>query len=66
MRGISVVIAVSLILTASGGVLPLSSQSQAASILVDQINPFANSIGPSGGDWSGAFTSALASQPGGT
>jgi hypothetical protein len=65
MRIISVFIAASLMLTASAGIMPLRSQAQAAGILVDQINPFANSIGAGGNDWSGPFTSALASQPGG-
>ena len=55
--------AVSVLLTALTLVFVLASEKARAAILVDQTSYYANAIGV--GDWSGAFTSAIAAQPGG-
>jgi hypothetical protein len=64
MKLSSILAIAGLLLPAIGGALFAPSPARAV-ILVDQINPFANKIGPGGGDWDTAFTNALASQPGG-
>ena len=64
MKLSSIVAIAGLLFPAMSGALLAPSPAQAI-ILVDQINPFANKIGPGGGDWDTAFTNALANEPGG-
>jgi hypothetical protein len=61
----SIIIAAGFVLTIVCAAQLKTSPAQAAAILVDQINPFANKIGPGGDDWDTAFTNGLASLPGG-